>query len=470
VTPWVDALSTGVAALPPLPASDLVTIAGLNSRSGTAIIAFPSITSALVAGRADMPFFVTHPDGGPIVTALSESVAPLPFDSFQATVFRKAAADHLARVKPERGAVLPPPQPHVSPAPTMTDVQGALTAGTQPTQTVTAVAHTVITRNNEGNVIQPLAATGGDDSSLDQVMAAPAFPHAMSESLRDLSQDLILPGIDTVPADTVLGLETNRRFVESFMLGLNVEMGRELLWRGYPTDQRGTYFANFWSDARSDIKPVSTWGTNALGAPALAPNADERFVMLIRSSLLRRYPDALIYLTRAVAAPTGRKPSELVADERQPIFSGSMDPDVAFFGFDVSTDDAIGNSTASPLGYYVVIQEHPTAPRFGLQSTATLPVGTTHVPIGNSAPSGQGTLGLTWGLNSATTAAIVRHRPTRLAIHASQFLAASVPVIPPAPAPITSPPPPPPDPVTSPPASGPPGPIESPPPPQTSPV
>ena len=126
VTPWVDALNTGVAALPPVPASDLVTITGLNSRSGTAVIAFPSITSALVAGRADLPFFLTHPDGGAFVNAQSESVAPLPFDSFQAKVFRQAATDHLARVKPERGASssqfhVPPPPP-----PTMTDVQGAI--------------------------------------------------------------------------------------------------------------------------------------------------------------------------------------------------------------------------------------------------------------------------------------------------------------------------------------------------------
>jgi hypothetical protein len=292
-------------------------------------------------------------------------------------------------------------------------------------------------------------------------MAAPAFPHAMSEPLRDLSQDLILPGLDTVPSDTVLGLETNRRFIEAFMLGLNVEMGRELLWRGYPTDQRGTYFASFWSDGRPDVKPLRAWATNALGSPALAPTSDERFVMLLRSSLLKRYPDALIYLTRARPTSTGRAPSELVADERQPIFSGSMDPDVAFFGFDVATDDAIGNGTAASLGYYVVIQEHPTAPRFGLQNGATIPAGTTHVAIGKGAPTGQQTLGLTWGLNSATTAAIVRHRPTRLAIHASLFLApqaAAVAAAPPPPAsvppsppgPIASPPPPPPSPDSGP--------------------
>ena len=30
------------------------------------------------------------------------------------------------------------------------------------------------------------------------------------------------------------------------MVGLNYEMSRQLLWNGYPTDQRGSYFRQFW--------------------------------------------------------------------------------------------------------------------------------------------------------------------------------------------------------------------------------
>ena len=56
-------------------------------------------------------------------------------------------------------------------------------------------------------------------------MAAPHFEQPMYEPLRDLSQDLLLPGLQTVLPDTVLGLKTNRRFVEAYMVGLNVEMG-----------------------------------------------------------------------------------------------------------------------------------------------------------------------------------------------------------------------------------------------------
>ena len=80
--------------------------------------------------------------------------------------------------------------------------------------------------------------------------------------------------------------------------------------------------------------------------------------MLVRSELLRRYPDAIVYATKA-------------GEERHPIFTGGFAPDVRYFGFDIDLDD-IGD-------WSIVIQEHPSAPRFGVE------VGTdsgtaTHVP------------------------------------------------------------------------------------------
>jgi len=33
-------------------------------------------------------------------------------------------------------------------------------------------------------------------------------------------------------------------------------MGRELLWRGYPTDQRGTCFRRFWDRKRAPSDPT----------------------------------------------------------------------------------------------------------------------------------------------------------------------------------------------------------------------
>jgi hypothetical protein len=55
-----------------------------------------------------------------------------------------------------------------------------------------------------------------------------------------------LPGLENVPQNTVGLLQTNRRFIEAFMVGLNHEMASELRWREFPTDMRGNYFRSFW--------------------------------------------------------------------------------------------------------------------------------------------------------------------------------------------------------------------------------
>src|SRR5207249_845035 len=108
------------------------------------------------------------------------------------------------------------------------------------------------------------------------------------EPLRNLSQDMIAPGLNDVPDNTVSLLKTNPRFVEAYMAGLNHEMARELLWRGYPTDQRGTYFQSFWdrrgapsAQTTTDIPPIPAWPPDQhLGQ--IAASAGNLLVLLIR--------------------------------------------------------------------------------------------------------------------------------------------------------------------------------------------
>ena len=87
---------------------------------------------------------------------------------------------------------------------------------------------------------------GAKGDPLDSIMWAPQFPQPMYEPLLDISHDLLLPGVEKIPQNTISLLETNRRFLESYMCGSNHEFASELLWRGYPTDQRGSYFRQFW--------------------------------------------------------------------------------------------------------------------------------------------------------------------------------------------------------------------------------
>ena len=340
------------------------------------------------------------------------AVDPLPADWDYPGYFRAAAAEHLRRVRGSKVSAL---TLHISMNPTVNFVLAQM----DPRVAVASLANAVVSTGD--NVLQP-AAPGVTPLGTETVMMAPSFSQPMYEPLKEMSQDLLLPGLDTVAPDTVLGLKTNRAFVEAYLIGLNFEMGRELLWRGFPTDQQGTYFRNFWGydagDAStSDIDDLRTNLGRALGAAPQSAPAEE-FVLLLRSSLLRRYPNALIYLTPALSSASAAAPPPDIF----PIFNGAMEPDVSFFGFPLSPAAAVG--TGGATGYFVVIQEHPTEPRFGLD--VGTPLGNaTHLTIGTQPPAGVPLKGCTWGRNSAHMADITRRVPIRIAIHASQLVALS---------------------------------------------
>jgi hypothetical protein len=140
-------------------------------------------------------------------------------------------------------------------------------------------------------------------------------------------------------------------------------MARKLLWNGYPTDQRGTYFRRFWDAAGvgdGDIGPIHGW--NQILGQNRARTGDP-LVLLVRGELIRRYPNVIVYAVTAEVDATGRHPG---ATEKQPIFFGRVQPDVALFGFDLDRDEARGNP-----GWFIVLQEHPSEPRFGLATPST---------------------------------------------------------------------------------------------------
>jgi hypothetical protein len=278
-----------------------------------------------------------------------------------------------------------------------------------------------------------------DGDPLEPLLDAPDFPQPMYEALRDLSQDFLLPGLDKVPANTVTLLETNSKFVEAFLVGLNVEMNREFLWRDYPTDQRGTFFRQFWDTSagsgQRDIRRIIEWGDQSqLGHNA---NAGEDLVLLIRGELLRRYPNSVIYAVAAVKVNGKFDLSTKPEDEKHPLFRGSLNPDVTFLGFDLKKKDAIEDP-----GWFFVIQEQPTEPRFGLDIadfTKPLPALTTWNNLSwrhlagtqdelkaLSHASVKTQLGridpAEWGRNSAHQAFITLQRPVRIGIHAKEML------------------------------------------------
>jgi hypothetical protein len=53
-------------------------------------------------------------------------------------------------------------------------------------------------------------------------------------------------------------------------------------------------------------------------------------------------------------------------DERHPLFRGTLKPDVTFLGFTVTAAEALGEAPHKPEGFFFVIQQQPTEPRFGM--------------------------------------------------------------------------------------------------------
>jgi hypothetical protein len=421
---WLVALNSVTAftfVTPALP--DLATFGVVRERVSdpSSLSDFRALTDAAVADMRGRPHFRIAPEGQPVFMSAVSNLPPTA-DNPTSHNFRVVAQAHLARVNPGRLVIVfAVPQ-----AMALQAVRESVIAQIEPRRTLVPLAQAVVAMG--ANTITT-APTNTGVVPIEPIMAAPKFPQPMYESLRDLSQQLLLPGLETVEPNSVLGLETNSRFVEAYMVGLNFEMGRELLWRGYPTDQRGTYFDRFWdaraSGADPDVLPLHGWHDRPLGDPQTAPS-DDRFVMLIRSALLRRYPTAVIYAAKAVIVRGVRKPSGKPEDEQHPAFRGSMQPDVSFFGFDLTVAQAVGPEnpplTSEDQGYFIVIQEQPTEPRFGVDVGTPTGEGT-HLKVSAGAPEPTAVTGsLQWGQNGAHMAAILRQQPVRIAIHASRFL------------------------------------------------
>ena len=118
----------------------------------------------------------------------------------------------------------------------------------------------------------------------------------MYEAVDAYNREWLVPGLGTIDKpDFVTLLVTNPVYTEALLVGLSDEMGRELLWRGYDTDQRGTYFFRFWDAFNDELAaPIHAFGSTALGTHLGGASAGSRVVLVIRGELLRRYPDAII--------------------------------------------------------------------------------------------------------------------------------------------------------------------------------
>lgn len=277
-------------------------------------------------------------------------------------------------------------------------------------------------------------------SPIDPIMVGPVLDRALYRDLARFDQNRFLPGAGQIPDDAITLLETNPRFIEAFLVGVNHEFNRELLWRRYPSDRRGTAFRAFWEhlDGSDDIAPIHTWHPAKRLGTLSGGSEGGSITLLVRGQLLRRYPGTVIYAVRA----TADRCIDITAAPTAPIFAGSLDPDITFAGFDLDVTDVTAGH-----GTMFVLQEQPTEPRFGLdvpsgEAAGAVPAAWSaltwgHVNVGPGeflsvgALTGSPTLPLAedratpqarFGADSAQMAAITFQRPFRVAIHSSEIL------------------------------------------------
>jgi len=265
--------------------------------------------------------------------------------------------------------------------------------------------------------------TGPDP--LQPLTSSPQFPQPMYSSLAALSPEWMLPGISDAPANSAALLETNSPFVEAFMVGLNEEMAREFVWREFPTDTRATFFQNFWSST-PDIPPIASFdGTKSLGGNTTGSAAGSTLVLLIRADLFSRYPNTTVSAAPAVWSGTVRT---LGTSRQFPIFRGSIDPDFTFFGFNISDPVGTDNPADNRPGYYFLLEEHATEPRFGLESGTA--AGTSWNDLRwedftpqlsfldpTTAPQTPTRDGVAWAADGGVMAYVLLRTPVRVALH-----------------------------------------------------
>jgi len=310
-----------------------------------------------------------------------------------------------------------------------------------------------------------------DPLNIRPVLAYPDFEDPMYEKLKELSVEWLAPNLQLIPNNTITLLEPNRKFIESFMTGLNVAMNREMRWREYPTDERASCFRQFWdtrgvkntnsgtapgliSEQYKDISPIHTW-KNWSGDPAKAAldefgshqtrmklTEEEQLVLVIKGDLLKCFPNTTIYAAEALVetySENGQQLKRMRIDPNGviefPAFKAEA-ADLKFIGFNLTVAEARGDDNHP--GWFFILQETPGETRFGLDSQVPAASASSwddaswsfvngnyisgddnFSPITNNMTTEEAAR---WKRSSADMASILYQKPVMIAIHANEML------------------------------------------------
>jgi hypothetical protein len=202
--------------------------------------------------------------------------------------------------------------------------------------------------------------------------------------LSDNSPDWLLPGAGDIPADRVLAVQTNPSFVDAVLVGANVQTLGELRWRNIPITTRWTPLRRFWQrvnvaagEPATDIRPIVSLATDLPLWPDATelgdlshlsdPSHGANLVVVLHTELFRRYPATLVYLVPNPGGPAvwgdvpavdpdPANPAQQPAPRAYPTFSGTLTPDLVFFGF--------GVPPSAGSDHWLVLEEPPPGYRF----------------------------------------------------------------------------------------------------------
>lgn len=320
----------------------------------------------------------------------------------------------------------------------------------------------------------PEAGWFNDPLKIKAALAYPDFEDPMYEKLKEVSIEWLAPNLHLIPNNSITLLESNRKFIEAFMVGVNVAMNREMRWREYPTDERGSCFRQFWDvkgikninsgtdpaqvvEQFKDISPIHTWKNwnkdmdkdkqkldefGEHNTRSQLPE-DEQLVLVIRGDLLKCFPNTTIYAAKAYEetyTEDGKQLKKLSIalnpEIKFPVFKAEAGADLKFIGFDLTVAEAKGDSTHP--GWFFVLQETPGETRFGLDiqlpplTASSWDDASWKFVTGNYISEDDDFSPITnnmilsekarWGRTSADMAYILYQKPVMIAIHANEML------------------------------------------------
>ena len=226
--------------------------------------------------------------------------------------------------------------------------------------------------------ITSLPAAATPERAPAEFVGQPIFDQPMYEPLWKMDKEWLLPNVNLIENNTITLLETNPHFINSYMLGLNQELGREMLWREYPASLAATFFRNFWTTddgsptpQYNDIEAIQKW----IGLKAdnrLAKGNTSQLVLTMRGDLLRKFPNTIIFAAsmKRVGGPAGKLQFDTEGSPfKFPKFRAELPPDLQFIGFDLTVEE-IKRVHPSPQdrAWYFIIMEPVGEPHFGLDS------------------------------------------------------------------------------------------------------